>query len=138
MSDDRGLILGVQLKSPDEDPLVVLKSGTRYPFTESPRKYVGKDVRSGVYTIWRGDEFIYAGFGGRDGAKTGFVGRLVQHKSGDRSGDKFCVYIFDHFILPQLTADQIEATVAGTLKLDRLIREFIADELEYRFVGHGR
>lgn len=121
-------------KDLDEDPLVVLKTGTRYTFMESPRKHVGRDVRSGVYTIWRGEELVYAGFAGRDAAKSGFVGRLVQHRSGDRSGDKFCVYIFDHYVLPALTQEQIEAAVAGTLKLDRLIREFIAAELEYRFV----
>jgi hypothetical protein len=119
---------------PDHDPLERLRNGPRYPFTVSPRQYIGKDVRSGVYTIWRGEELVYAGFAGRDGAKGGFVNRLVHHKRGDRSGDKFCVYVFDRYVLPQLTASQIRDAAAGRLKLDPLIREFIADQLEYRYV----
>ena len=117
----------------EENPIERLKNGPRYPFTESPRKHIGKEVRSGVYTIWRGEELIYAGFAGRDGAKGGFVNRLVHHKRGDRSGDKFCVYVFDRYILPQLTASQIMNAAVGRLKLDPLIRDFIASELEYRY-----
>jgi hypothetical protein len=59
----------------EENPIERLKNGPRYPFTESPRKHIGEEVRSGVYTIWRGEELIYAGFAGRDGAKGGFVNR---------------------------------------------------------------
>lgn len=119
---------------PDSDALERLKNGPRYPFTESPRRHIKKDVRAGVYTIWRGEELIYAGYSGRDGTKSGPAGRLSAHRSGQRSGDKFCVYIFDRFILPRLTADEIGRAAAGDLNLDEVIRAFIAQELEYRYV----
>lgn len=129
--------MNVREDDPDREKLEVLKSGTLHPFTDSPRRHIRREVRSGVYTIWRGEELIYAGFAGRDGSKGGFVTRLVHHRRGDRSGDKFCVYVFDRYILPGLTASQIEAAAAGRLKLDPFIRKFIADELKYRYVPCG-
>jgi hypothetical protein len=120
--------------APDADALEGLKNGPRYPFTESPRRHIKTDVRAGVYTIWRGEELIYAGYSGRDGTKSGPAGRLSAHRSGQRSGDKFCVYVFDRFILPKLTADEIRRAAAGALNLDEIIRAFIAEELEYRYV----
>ncbi len=116
-----------------DDPLECLRSGRLYSFVPPPGKYL-KGVKAAVYTIWRGEEFVYAGFAGTDGSKSGAVGRLIQHRKGDRSGDKFCVYVFDRFILPSLTQEQIQLVAAGKLKLDPLIREFVRTELEYRFV----
>ena len=123
-----------EVESEPSDPINRLKNGPRYPFTESPRNHIGRDVRSGVYAIWRGEDLIYAGFAGRDGARGGFVNRLLHHRRGDRSGDKFCVYVFDRYILPELNAIQITSAAAGRLKLDPLIREFVANQLKYSYV----
>lgn len=70
-------------------------------------------------------------------AKRGLVSRLHSHSSGRRSGDQFCVYVADRLVLPTLTVDQIAAIAAGTLRLDRLVRKFIHDQLSYRYAIAG-
>jgi hypothetical protein len=42
-----------------------------------------------------------------------------------RSGDQFCVYVFDLLILPTLSCEQIESAAHGQLSLDGLTRELI-------------
>jgi hypothetical protein len=62
--------------------------------------------------VWRGDEFVYVGISYRDptattnkGAK-GLYGRLASHASGRRSGDQFCIYVCDRFVLPLRTCSE--------------------------------
>ena len=99
----------------------------------------------GVYTIWRGDQLIYVGMAGGaitpgpvtegvSGRSTGLRGRLAAHASGYRSGDQFCVYVFDRLILPDLTQEQIQGAAHGRLSLDQLTRHFIRQTLSYRFI----
>ena len=105
-------------------------------------------VAAGCYTIWDGDgRYLYAGMAGRSltvesiaMARTagrtkpsGLLDRLNAHRNGRRSGDQFCVYIFDFFVLPRLTADDIAAVVARTRKLDADIGQYIRDNLCYRW-----
>jgi hypothetical protein len=70
--------------------------------------------------------------GGRVVAK-GLWTRLNAHASGNRSGDQFCVYVGDRFVVPELTRSQ-QQLAAGTLSLDGLIRAFVRERLAYRFV----
>ena len=102
-----------------------------------------------MYTIWRGDEFIYAGMSGRGAQLEDFVAdpgpsgrekakglwtRLDSHASGRRSGDQFNVYICDRFIIPVLIPDQQRDIGQGILLLDHATRDFIREYLGYRFV----
>jgi hypothetical protein len=75
--------------------------------------------------------------GGRVMAK-GLWTRLNAHASGRRSGNQFCVYISDRFVVPELSPSQQQQLAAGTLSLDSLIRAFVRERLAYRFVCHGR
>lgn len=65
---------------------------------------------------------------------------LNSHWSGRRSGDQFCVYVCDRFVVPHLS-DQQQAQIGyGVLSLDTLTREHIHDHFEYRYVtiGNGK
>jgi hypothetical protein len=53
-----------------------------------------------------------------------------KHRSGDRSGDKFC----DRFVLPSLTPEQIDAVGTGRLPLDKLTRDRIHDRFAFRYI----
>jgi hypothetical protein len=66
--------------------------------------------------------------------RKGLRGRLASHASGRRSGDQFCVYVFDRFVLPNLSRQQIEEAADGRLSLDELICTYIREQLSYRFV----
>ena len=79
---------------------------------------------AGVYTIWDdGGELIYAGIAGRNPDGKGLASRLRSHANGRRSGDQFCVYVADHYVLPELSRSQIEAIRDSTLSMDSLVRE---------------
>ena len=96
----------------------------------------------GVYTIWRGTEFVYVGFAGRNLDLTaehnrmrGVRDRLDSHRSGRRSGDQFAVYVCDRLVLPSLSREQIQRVAAGELSLDALTRVYIHENLSYRFAA---
>ena len=65
--------------------------------------------------------------------RKGLWERLNSHASGRRSGDQFCVYICDRFIVPHLTDNERNALAGGTLSLDTMTRAFIREELSFRF-----
>jgi hypothetical protein len=80
-----------------------LAHGPLYRFGDWPNPGLPK-VAIGLYTIWRGDEFIYVGMAGRSalsnlssrqaaGGTSGLRSRLRSHASGRRSGDQFCIYV---------------------------------------------
>jgi hypothetical protein len=106
-------------------------------------------VAAGCYAIWdRGGRFVYAGMAGRtltadriSGLRndpkarvTGLRDRLNAHRNGRRSGDQFCVYVFDRFVLPTLSPDAVVAAGAGTRHLDEDTKEYVRAELSYRWV----
>ena len=64
----------------------------------------------------------------------GLVTRLKSHRSGLRSGDQFCLYICDRFIIPGLDAETQRKLADGELLLDGLTRKFIREKLSYRFI----
>lgn len=88
---------------------------------------------TGVYTIWNADMFVYAGMSWKESSK-GLWGRMNSHASGRRSGDQFCVYISDRFVLPTLNTDDMQGIANGVLRLDELTRDYIHTHLSYRYV----
>jgi hypothetical protein len=123
-----------------------LETGPLHRFQEWPNQQVPKRA-AGVYTVWEGDRLLYVGMSGRalttedlevsDGGwirPKGLWTRLNTHASGRRSGDQFCVYVGDRFVVPGLTPSQQQQLAAGTLSLDSLIRAFVHERLSYRFV----
>jgi hypothetical protein len=91
---------------PIGNKLEILAAGPVSRFSEWPNPSIPL-VAAGVYTIWDGPQFIYAGVAGRsltgetilrrrqDDKETGLRQRLASHASGRRSGDQFCVYVAD-------------------------------------------
>ena len=123
-----------------------LETGPLHRFGDWPNQQVPKRA-AGVYTVWEGDRLLYVGMSGRamtaEDLEVSDRGRVVAkelwtrlnaHASGRRSGDQFCVYLGDRFVVPELTASQQQQLAAGTLSLDSLIRAFVRERLAYRFV----
>lgn len=97
---------------------------------------------AGIYTIWDTDgRFIYVGMSGRSikagmvipNKPHGLVTRLRSHAQGRRSGDQFCVYVADRFVLSALSADDITGIASGRHSLDAYVRRHIHQHLGYRF-----
>ena len=129
----------------DHDVIAALTEGPSHRFRDWPNPLVPR-VAAGVYTIWRGSEFIYVGMSGRGmsreqiaqyrrtpGRQRGIFTRLASHASGVRSGDQFCVYVADRLVLPQLMPSDVERIAAVRHHFDKLVKAFIHENLEYRF-----
>src|SRR5262245_28262154 len=98
--------------------LEILASGPVSHFRDWPNPSIPA-VAAGVYTIWDGPQFVYAGMAGRSLTReaiaagqqatkvTGLRQRLASHAGGRRSGDQFCVYVSDRFVLPTLSSAEI-------------------------------
>jgi hypothetical protein len=123
-----------------------LETGPLHRFQDWPNEQVPKRA-AGVYTVWKGHRLLYVGMSGRamtaedlevsEGGRVvakGLWTRLNTHASGRRSGDQFCVYVGDRFVVPGLIPSQQQQLAAGTLSLDSLIRAFVRERLAYRFV----
>jgi hypothetical protein len=117
-----------------------METGPVRSFAEWPDPTVPK-IAAGVYTVWDQDYLVYVGMAGRaitgdrTGSKpTGLWDRLRSHAEGRRSGNQFCVYVCDRFIVPHLTPDEQAQIGAGALSLDHLTRRYIHDKLAYRYV----
>ena len=122
---------------PDDDLLIhELEHGPLHRFAEhATLAGVIPSSGAGVYTIW--DEaggLVYTGIAGRNPDGKGLASRLRSHASGRRSGDQFCVYVADHYVLPELTRDQLEAIRDSTLSMDSLVRDKIHGDFGFRFV----
>lgn len=128
-----------------------------HPFAEWGEPAV--DPKPGVYTVWdkpngSDERFVYVGMAGRgvlapnvaDVADTedpdqpkpkrkkGLAGRLAAHQSGRRSGDQFCVYVCDYFVVPELTDVQQREIAKGVTFLDDLTHDHINANFRYRFI----
>lgn len=64
----------------------------------------------------------------------GLHGRLKSHFQGRRSGDQFCVYVSDRYVLPQLTPAERNAIASGELSMDHKIRAFVRERFSFRYV----
>ena len=58
----------------------------------------------------------------------------VHLQSGRRSGDQFCVYVCDRFVVPHLSVQQQAQVADGKSALDALTKRLIHDRYEYRFI----
>lgn len=121
-----------------------LQHATALRFADWPDPRVPRRA-AGVYTIWDQGKLLYAGMSGRgaqaedfavdsNGKAAGLWTRLHSHASGRRSGDQFNVYICDRFVVPLLTQDQQKAIASGQLLLDHMTKDFISQNLAYRYL----
>lgn len=87
-----------------------------------------------IYTVFLDkSEFIYVGIGGLSGKTVrdrNPRSRILQHTQGRRSGDQFCIYIQDFYVIPSLMGKPYQP-VKGYL--DRQTKEFIQSRLTYRY-----
>lgn len=116
-----------------------LASGEAHAFGTWPTTPVPKGP-PGVYTVWDGTTFLYVGMSWREptttttGTSLGLWGRLNSHASGRRSGDQFCIYICDRFVIGSLTPDELVEVATGHRSLDRMTRDFVRRRLSYRYI----
>jgi hypothetical protein len=88
---------------------------------------------AGVYTIWDdAGSLVYVGIAGRNPDGKGLDGRLRSHASGRRSGDQFCVYVADHYVMPNLTREQIDAIRDSRLYMDGLVHDYVHQQFAFR------
>ena len=110
----------------------------RYCFKDWPNKDI-PPVAAGVYLIWDGEDLIYVGMSGRQIEKNlhkrryGLYNRLQAHSSGRLSGDQFCVYVANRFVIPSLKAEELPLFASGKLTLDARTKTFIHDHLDYAY-----
>ena len=129
-----------------QQQLDALQSGPLHSFADWPDPDMPR-AAAGVYSIWnKQKEFVYVGMAGRlktaeqlrlageQGKVTGLMQRLKSHASGARSGDQFCIYVQDLLILRELTLEHIDQIVTRQLVLDRLVRDYVRENLSYRYV----
>lgn len=117
---------------PPAELVADLIEGPAYPFAEGIHAEVPVSG-AGVYTVWDEDgQLVYVGVAGRNPNGAGLTSRLRSHASGRRSGDQFCVYVADHYVLPELTPDQVQAIASSRLSMDGLVREKVHRSFTYR------
>ena len=110
-------------------------SVTPISFSDDPRKHIPKNG-SIIYSVWDDNEqFIYIGISGLQKSleKRNPLSRMISHASGVRSGDQFCVYIHDFFVIPNLMKQKKYKPERGSL--DKLTRQYIHEHLSYRFIS---
>ena len=88
-----------------------------------------------IYTVFLDKtEYIYVGIGGLSGSTVkdrNPRSRIIQHSQGRRSGDQFCIYIQDFYVIPQLVGQHYTPKKGF---LDQLTKEFIQSRLTYRYL----
>jgi hypothetical protein len=122
------------MSTPADGMLPDLESGPLHSFADWRHREIPA-VAASVYTVWDGEDLIYVGVAGRsltaesilrrreDVTKvTGLPSRLNSHASGRRSGDQFCLYIFDLLVLPDLDRGMVARIAGREIKLDDLVR----------------
>jgi len=118
-----------------------LQHGVAYRFSDSlpdlPDKVQQADV--GIYTVWKCAEFLYVGACGLS-ENSRPAKRLKDHASGGRGGDQFCLYVFDRYVLPEVTEDDKQRVRSGewppkewTKELNARTGRYIRKNLRYRF-----
>ena len=58
---------------------------------------------------------------------------MISHASGLRSGDQFCVYIHDFYVIPNIMKEKNYKPERGLL--DKLTKQYIHENLSYRFIS---
>ena len=88
-----------------------------------------------LYSIFLNNEFIYIG---RCGVTNFQHFRLNSHRLGRRSGDQFCIYIQDYYVLPLLIEnlkENKEDYVFEKGRLDREVGKFISENLRLKYLS---
>ena len=102
-------------------------------FADDNKKHV-PSYGSIVYTVWDlKNNFIYVGIGGtqkKPVANRNPRSRIKEHSSGRRSGDQFCIYVHDFFVLPNILKTGTYQPKKGYL--DKLTKEYLHKNLRYR------
>ena len=104
-------------------------------FSEDPINHIPK-TGSIIYSVWdKDDNFIYIGISGlqKQLDKRNPLKRMRAHASGRRSGDQFCVYIHDFYVISQLV--ELGSYTPSRGALDKLTKDYIHQNLSYRFVS---
>jgi hypothetical protein len=144
---EEGWILGVPASSEstaayegsetsDETTLRLLETGPVRHFADRSTDHL--PTGPGIYTIWRGDQFMYVGVAGRQSrtaedssASRSLGSRLYSHASGRRSGDQFCIAVCDRLVLPTLDG-RLGEVASREIQLDSLTKAYIHTHLAFR------
>ena len=104
------------------------------PFNSESLKGI-PEYGSILYTVFLDkSEFIYVGIGGLSGKtvhERNPRSRIIQHIQGRRSGDQFCIYIQDFYVIPTIIGKPYQPKKGY---LDTLTKEFIQSRLSYKFL----
>ena len=88
-----------------------------------------------IYTVFLDrSEYIYVGIGGLSGKSVHERdprSRIIQHAQGRRSGDQFCIYIQDFYVIPSIINTQYTPKKGY---LDIITKDFIQKRLSYRYL----
>ena len=106
-----------------------------HSFKDDPRRIV-PDKGLIIYSVWNmNEEFLYIGISGLQKSldRRNPLSRMQSHASGRRSGDQFCIYIHDLFVIPELIKTGEFETERGWL--DKVTQKYIHENLVYRFVS---
>jgi hypothetical protein len=121
--------------SPDAAVKSALLDGPKHRFADILAEEIPTSG-AGVYTVWdEADKLVYVGVAGRNPRGKGLANRLRSHASGRRSGDQFCVYVADHYVLPELTGEQVQAIASSQLSMDTLVRDKVHRSFTFRFAS---
>ena len=102
-----------------------------HSFGDDHKNFIPK-YGSIIYTVWDSkNKFIYVGIGGV-GRKKNPRERILQHRSGRRSGDQFCTYIQDYYVLPEILKKSSYKPMKK--RLDDKTKSYIREKLFYRFL----
>lgn len=110
-------------------------SASPISFAEAVKDHV-PNVGSIIYTVWdKEGNFVYVGIAGMQKLlkKRSPLRRMQSHASGRRSGDQFNIYVHDYYVVPDLIRSGKYEYKKGIL--DRLTREYIQENLSYRFMS---
>ena len=103
-------------------PIEALEQGPLLRFADWPEESLRLSA-PGVYTIWHESKFLYVGISWQDRPNSkGLFGRLNAHASGRRSGDQFCIYICDLFIVPTLDPTNFKQSADASSVSTRSLR----------------
>lgn len=67
------------------------------------------------------------------GRRFGLWTRLASHASGRLSGDQFCVYVANRYVVPELKPADLPLFASGDLSLDGLTKVYIREHFSYSF-----
>jgi hypothetical protein len=102
-------------------------------FRDDCRKHI-PTTGSVIYTVWNQEkDFIYVGISGLQKSleKRNPQSRIQSHTRGRRSGNQFCIYVHDFYVIPEIVKKSAYEPSRG--HLDSLTKEYIQKNLSYRF-----